>query len=244
MTKIDYLQSVKNTAQALGLAIEQTIPQEKPIFISLGQNCLVSWYLKSLGLKTNSYPFDWIFSSPHIISDCIEDDFRSFLDKGYYSNRFFSNFNGHNKYHKKLFNHKRPYSSTSDYDYYQRCVLRFGSAFLSSRPICFVVNDILDHEKRINWSTNFIGEYAISKDKFDLSFNRLVKLIRSRKSNVFFLVLKTGEVGNGFFRIVGQEVPGIVTVSCETRSENNGVYFLDPLDDFCMKYLFSSLTGW
>ena len=48
---------------------------------SLGSLCHSAQILKNNNLKRCSYPFDWIFSSPNMVIDCISDDFKKFLDK-------------------------------------------------------------------------------------------------------------------------------------------------------------------
>jgi hypothetical protein len=54
-------------------------------FISIGPNCSSSELLKSQNLKKKSYPFDSIFSSLEIIKHCIDDKFKTFLDKAHYT---------------------------------------------------------------------------------------------------------------------------------------------------------------
>ncbi|WP_317453914.1 DUF1796 family putative cysteine peptidase [Klebsiella quasipneumoniae] len=53
--------------------------------VSLGSHCLTSWTLKKFNLKKISLPFDWIFSCPAMVIDCLRDDFQTFLDKNEYS---------------------------------------------------------------------------------------------------------------------------------------------------------------
>jgi hypothetical protein len=55
----------------------------KHIF-SLGYRCSSAGILKSLGLKRESYPFDWLVSRLPIIEHCIQTDFREFLDSNNY----------------------------------------------------------------------------------------------------------------------------------------------------------------
>lgn len=52
--------------------------------VSLGSLCLTSKLLQSMDMKTESYPFDWIFSNPKMIAHCLNDDFATFLDRSYY----------------------------------------------------------------------------------------------------------------------------------------------------------------
>jgi hypothetical protein len=51
---------------------------------SLGYRCSSAGILKSLGLKTESYPFDWMVSRLPIIEDCIQTEFIHFLSSNSY----------------------------------------------------------------------------------------------------------------------------------------------------------------
>lgn len=59
---------------------------EKPIqhIVSLGTHCLSSYFLKFFGLKTYSLPFDWLFTSPEMIIDCISNNFDFFLKQEFF----------------------------------------------------------------------------------------------------------------------------------------------------------------
>lgn len=52
--------------------------------VRLGVQCLGSFLLKQAGLKRYSGPFDWIFSSVAMVNHCLEDDFKTFLQRSYY----------------------------------------------------------------------------------------------------------------------------------------------------------------
>ena len=54
-------------------------------FISIGPYCSTADILKANHLRTESYPFDYIFSSLDIVQHCIDDKFDTFLDKKYYT---------------------------------------------------------------------------------------------------------------------------------------------------------------
>ena len=108
-------------------------------YCSIGNNCTSSTILKRTGLKTKSYPFDWIFSSNQMVIHCIEDDFKTFLDKAEYNSNlvepviceheFYStiveNYQGEEVKEKVIFNHHNPLTSEEDYAYFERCVQRF-----------------------------------------------------------------------------------------------------------------------
>ena len=48
---------------------------------SLGTHCQSSDLIKDLHLKQESYPFDWIFSSPVMVINTLKDDFSQFLNR-------------------------------------------------------------------------------------------------------------------------------------------------------------------
>ena len=52
--------------------------------LSLGYRCSSAGIIKSLGLKTESYPFDWLVSRLPIIEHCIQTDFLEFLNPDNY----------------------------------------------------------------------------------------------------------------------------------------------------------------
>jgi len=45
-------------------------------FISIGEFCLSSYFIKTLELKKQSYPFDWVYSNINTVLFCIGDDFK------------------------------------------------------------------------------------------------------------------------------------------------------------------------
>lgn len=57
---------------------------EHTTFISFGYRCSSAGILKRLGLKHESYPFDWIVSRIPVIRDCIETDFVHYLNSDNY----------------------------------------------------------------------------------------------------------------------------------------------------------------
>lgn len=49
--------------------------------VSLGSNCQMAHALKVLGLRTWSAPFDWLFTLPEMVADCLADDFAALTDR-------------------------------------------------------------------------------------------------------------------------------------------------------------------
>jgi hypothetical protein len=67
-------------------------------FISIGPNCSAADILKSNNLRTEAYPFDYIFSSLEMVKHCINDKFNIFLDKKYYTYGICNNSTRHSFY--------------------------------------------------------------------------------------------------------------------------------------------------
>lgn len=105
--------------------------------VSLGTHCYTASLLKNAGLKTASYPFDWLFSSPAMIAHCLNDDFADLLNPRYYEpvpparRRDGPDVNlcDHALFRDAyrvafVFNHRDP-TDPADYAYLTRCVERF-----------------------------------------------------------------------------------------------------------------------
>lgn len=117
--------------------------------ISVGSHCVTAGSLKRFGLKKSSYPFDWIFSSIPMVTDCLRDDFAKFLDRKYH--RFVpvefrevktANHCDHTYYKdnfgvKYVFNH-RDITSNEDFEYYKRCVDRMRHVLSSNKKVLFL----------------------------------------------------------------------------------------------------------
>jgi hypothetical protein len=53
---------------------------KQPLFISLGGNCSISHQLQNLGIKNNSYPFDWCKISLSQLNKVLDNKFKDFTD--------------------------------------------------------------------------------------------------------------------------------------------------------------------
>ena len=105
---------------------------------SLGTLCQAANILKRNNLKLCSYPFDWVFSTPDHVIDCIQDDFDKFLDKSYYINISETKC-GHSQYYHHMFFHRNPLTNSDDYDYYTRCVDRFRNLLKKQEHKLFIM---------------------------------------------------------------------------------------------------------
>jgi hypothetical protein len=59
----------------------------KPTLVSLGYRCSTAGIIKRLHRKTESYPFDWMISRLSVIRDCIQTQFRYFIDSTQYAQK-------------------------------------------------------------------------------------------------------------------------------------------------------------
>ncbi len=217
----------------------RAMPSE-PTFISLGENCSSAWYLKQLGLKKASYPFDWVFSSPEIIMDCIKDDFVKFLDQSQIIEKPDRRSAGHAYYHANLFQHKNPLLNPEHYAYYQRCCSRFLEKIRSNTPIVFMLILINEPLKRPLWADGFTHEFKMPANQDMASVQPLCSYLKTIHANSKFIV-------------VDHYTEGERSVSCEAVDDtiyairfcaggkSNGLKYEDDLDDFCFRLTLSGL---
>ena len=116
-------------------------PGDGPVnHISLGTHCHMAQVLKTEGLRTWSGPFDWIFSTPGMVRDCLVDDYAALLRRadletipiperpdpslGRCRHRVFRERYGL----PCVFNHHDPASSDADYAFLEAGVRRFRTA--------------------------------------------------------------------------------------------------------------------
>jgi hypothetical protein len=120
---------------------------------SIGSFCQSSRLLQRLELKEESYPFDWILSNHKMVKHCIEDDFRTFLDKSQYTfiptSAYTYKVCGHNYYSTivdftnenipgAVFMHHDLAQDEKDYEYFVRCVDRFRELIKSDERKLFI----------------------------------------------------------------------------------------------------------
>lgn len=103
--------------------------------ISLGCNCIPSYYLKLRGLKKYSCPFDWLICPINWVPHIISDNFQTFMDRTKMINN--GNHCGHSMYGANFFKHYNPLTRQEHHDYYQRCITRFNLALSSGNAILF-----------------------------------------------------------------------------------------------------------
>lgn len=107
--------------------------------VSLGSLCHTAYFLKTSKVRTESYPFDWVFAGPHTVLKCLTDNFQAYLDK----NLYIDSPNGPGKCGHKLFaasffNH-RDARDPENYEFYCRSVDRFRALLATDLRKLFII---------------------------------------------------------------------------------------------------------
>jgi hypothetical protein len=189
---------------------------------SIGSLCHSSKLIKTHKLKLESYPFDWIFSNLNMVQHCIEDNFKIFLDKQYYTR----NINDKDKEPKQfhiyyypnkttMFNHRNPLIK-DHYDYYIRCVNRFKILLSNKNNKLFIYFGNIDENKIIEFNNNL--------KKYTCNYRILV--INTKVSNKHNYNFKT--------------IDNIDYLYIETLSASGGVSYGNPKDNEYLKMIIFS----
>ena len=131
-------------------------------FISIGPYCQTVDILKTHNLRTEAYPFDYIFSSLKIVEHCINNKFNIFLDKNYYINGTDKNSTRHSFYCKFL-----------DTPILLKHHIKFGY----SNDYKVSNGNLFNHHNLIENDDNY--------EKFKRRCNRLLNLIENNEKIVF-----------------------------------------------------------
>ncbi|WP_336487318.1 DUF1796 family putative cysteine peptidase [Methylobacterium nigriterrae] len=192
--------------------------------ISLGTHCHMAQVLKTLGLRTWSGPFDWIFTTPGMIRDCLADDFAALLDRaqletvpvaerpqpdiGRCRHRLYRE-----RYdHPCVFNHHDPASSEADYAFLREGVRRFRTA-LGNRSA-----------RNQLWMLTALG---LSQETLDQTCDVL-----AQKGDGNLLTVIEVEAGRPAPRVTRRASAGNLRwLTLETASPSVGLRFADPADD-------------
>jgi hypothetical protein len=108
--------------------------------VSLGCNCQMAHVLKTLDLRQWNGPFDWIFSMPGMVRDCLADDFAALTDRSQLETIPEAERRGpdiwkgrHRLYRERhglecVFNHHDPAGDSADYAFLTEGVRRLRGA--------------------------------------------------------------------------------------------------------------------
>ena len=119
--------------------------------VALGTSCFSAEFLRLTGLRVCAYPFDWVYSHPRMITDCVRDSFRNWFDKTLYVGHPHEKFCRHRiydttdpifvHYHPPTFFHHNPIND-HDYQYFTRGVHRFNQMLSQPTPKLFLMTYI------------------------------------------------------------------------------------------------------
>ena len=196
--------------------------------VSLGTHCYTATLLKSAGLKTASYPFDWVFGSPGMVAHCLEDDFAAFLDPAYYEyvaperrrDGPTVNLCDHRLYRDEfgvpfVFNHRNPLES-GDYDYLRRCVERFRKLAWNGRAtFLLATHDALHWERGFERVSAALRAYAPA--------SRLVYVVVTEPAGRVVPAARVASERNGH-----------ALVELAAGSKWQPLWFANPLDDMAL----------
>jgi hypothetical protein len=185
---------------------------------SLGFFCHTAELLKRQGYKLESYPFDWIFSDIDMVTNCIEDNFQTLLDKTKYvtiKGKESERCCGHISYKLNCFNHIDPLNNVEDYDYLLRCVSRFTNLLKRKEGKLFII--LYNNDKNEN-ITEFMEK-----------INNLNKSIKQKSDNynILCVLYKVSETLT--HNIIKND--NVIICNLYTTSKSTGRRFVNECDN-------------
>lgn len=142
---------------------------------SLGILCHTASLIKQNNLKKCSYPFDWIFSNPKMIIDCINDNFVTFLDRSLHTKHKDNteNKSGHKLYGEHIFNH-HCILKDKHYEYFVRCVRRFRTLMKTNNNKLFVISFVNKKENITDNIQKQLNDLYMTLHKITNNFDLLI----------------------------------------------------------------------
>ena len=195
---------------------------------SLGSSCHTSFFLKRNKLKVVSYPFDRIVSNYMMVQHCIEDEFRTFLDKSYYVMTNNETRCRHTYYKEDVFYHHNPLKNKTHYEYYVRCVNRFMELLSYPNHKMFMI--MFPNMTKDEIFSNQLKEYM-------MEFNKtLSKNTRNYTLLVIFHYSNREENLHSFEERNGLENDSrIHFLEIHTMTRSNGTIFENLNDNICFR---------
>lgn len=144
---------------------------------SLGTLCHTAASIKQMQMKKCSFPFDWIFCNINMIIDCIDNDFKIFLDKNFHIpheiHKNSKKMSGHKIYGGTIFNHHYILENNT-YNYFVRCVNRFRILTKKKENKLFIISFMNRKEKISKESESDIINLYKKLESITTNFNLLV----------------------------------------------------------------------
>ncbi|WP_150464419.1 DUF1796 family putative cysteine peptidase [Francisella sp. XLW-1] len=170
--------------------------RSKKIYVPIGIDCDVAYYLRSINLRREAFPFDWIVSPISSSIELINNDFEGFLEFSNLSfleptKRFLFKDNElcedmvtpvYCKRYHQLFVHDFSARGINDYtqvfDKYKKRVNRLRELLYNKEKIVFVYNDTtpnswqLHKYNRVNYTWQGFSEKNVNINYKIISFRR------------------------------------------------------------------------
>jgi hypothetical protein len=193
--------------------------------ISLGCNCHMAHVLKTLGLREWSGPFDWIFSMPGMVRDCLADDFAALTDRALLESIPAAERRGpdiwkgrHRLYRERhglecVFNHHDPAADPADYAFLTEGVRRLRVAL--NRP---------EARNRL-WMMTHLNMPLSVIEEIDALLGQ-----RASRNHLTFVQLVTGRERVEIAQAL-DVTPTLRYLTIHTPTEPIGLRLADPADD-------------
>ncbi len=221
----------------LGLRRRDTREPGTANVISLGCNCQMAHVLKTLDLRTWSGPFDWIFTMPGMVRDCLEDDFAALTDRRQLESipvperRGADIWKGRHRLYRErhglecVFNHHDPAADQDDYAFLTEGVRRLRRAL-----------DTPGTRNRL-WMMTHLYTPRPVVEEIDALLGR-----RASQNHLTFVQLMPGHE-----RIAVEEAldltPTLRWLTVRTPSEPIGLRLADPADDAALVGIIRAEAG-
>lgn len=181
---------------------------------SLGFRCSSAAILKRMGLKHESFPFDWLISRLSVIRHCMETDFSEFLNLSNYQRKYSNTYemadsrNGficdehlmvnlyyqpedqpdpENTYRWYLAMNHHNILEQKDTEYYERCVQRYRELMTFDEPKIYLhICPLITMEKYNDTKENIFHELT-SFDQFMYDFTN------GTSRGLFFIMVRDDE---------------------------------------------------
>ena len=190
---------------------------ENKKIISLGFRCSSAAILKRMGLKHESFPFDWLISRLSVIRHCMETDFTEFLNLSNYQRKYSNTYemadsrNGficdehlmvnlyyqpedqsdpENTYKWYLAMNHHNILEQKDTEYYERCVQRYRELMTFDEPKIYLhICPLITMEKYNDTKENIFHELT--------SFDQFMYEFTNGTSRGLFFIMVRDDAGQG-----------------------------------------------
>ena len=199
---------------------------------SFGPFCHTGNLMQRLKVKTVSFPFDWLCTTPLIISDCIENNFQFFLDKMYYmldetkSHVVHTYYADKYNFNKAFFAHSNPLEPET-YEYFERCVDRFRLLLKCPDKKLFIISYMVTYTETVD-------------PDFLVKVQRLNDTLSKQTTNYDILcIINNPQQSMQSFRVEKLD-NNIILLHLNTLSISHGVFFLDDKDNLFLENIMNS----